>query len=154
MPMKFVKESYIAAPPEKVFGFHELPDAFERLIPPWENITVIQKAAISKVGSRAIIEQKLFGLIPSRLVAEHIAYDPPRMFEDVQISGPFSQWRHKHIVRPEGSGSLLVDDIDYEPPGWFVGRLLDPLLVRPKLEKLFEFRHKVTREWCEGAEGS
>ena len=29
------------------------------------------------------------GRSPSRWVAEHTVYDPPRMFEDVQIEGPF-----------------------------------------------------------------
>jgi len=58
--MRFVKESVIKASPERVFGFHELPDAFERLMPPWEDATIVKKADISKVGSQAIIEQKLF----------------------------------------------------------------------------------------------
>jgi ligand-binding SRPBCC domain-containing protein len=34
----FVRESRISAPPEVVFTFHESPGAFERLIPPWENV--------------------------------------------------------------------------------------------------------------------
>lgn len=148
--MKFLKESYIAAPPERVFAFHELPDAIERLVPPWEDVTIVQRADISKVGSRAILEQKILGLVPSQWIAEHTAFDPPNMFEDVQVSGPFKSWRHRHIVRPEGEGSLLIDDIDYEPPGWFIGSLLDPLFVRPKLGKMFEYRHKVTRDWCVG----
>ena len=42
--MKFVKESVIKASPERVFAFHHLPDAFERLIPPWEKVKVVQKA--------------------------------------------------------------------------------------------------------------
>ncbi|HUF03316.1 MAG TPA: SRPBCC family protein [Aridibacter sp.] len=148
--MKFFKESFIDAPSERVFAFHELPDAIERLIPPWEKATIVQRAEISELGSRAIIEQKILGLVPSRWIAEHTAYDPPKMFEDVQVSGPFKTWRHRHIVRPHGEGSLLIDDIEYEPPGWIVGSLLDPAFVRPKLEKMFEYRHRVTREWCEG----
>lgn len=55
--MRFEKETFIAAPPERVWQFHELPDAFERLVPPWENAKIIQRADISKIGSRAIIEQ-------------------------------------------------------------------------------------------------
>lgn len=147
--MKFRKSTHIDAAPETVFAFHELPDAFERLVPPWENAKVIQKADISNIGSRAIIEQKILGLVPSRWIAEHTAYDPPRMFEDVQVSGPFSSWRHRHIVEPHKDGALLIDDIDYEPPLGLLGSLADPLIVRPKIEKMFEFRHRVTKEWCE-----
>ena len=147
--MKFVKESVIKAAPERVFAFHELPDAFERLVPPWESVRLIQKADISQIGSRAIIEQKIFGVFPSRWIAEHTKYEPPRLFEDVQISGPFAAWRHQHIVKPHESGAILRDEIEYEPPLGFLGNLAAPFAIVPKLEKMFEYRHRVTREWCE-----
>ena len=147
--MRFIKESVIRAAPERVFAFHELPDAFERLVPPWENVEVIQKADISKVGSRAIIEQKIFGLINSRWIAEHTKYEPPREFEDVQISGPFKSWRHRHIIEPHAEGACLRDEIEFEPPLWILGKLAAPFAVVPKLEKMFAYRHEVTRQWCE-----
>jgi ligand-binding SRPBCC domain-containing protein len=147
--MKFVKESVIKAAPERVFAFHELPDAIERLIPPWENARIIQKADISQIGSRAVIEQKIFGLIPSRWTAEHTRFEPPHLFEDVQISGPFASWRHKHIVEPHADGAILRDEIEYEPPLWIFGRLAAPFAVVPKLEKMFDYRHEVTRQWSE-----
>jgi len=147
--MQFVKESIIDAAPERVFAFHALPDAIERLIPPWENARVIQKADITQIGSRAIIEQKIFGLFPSGWIAEHTKYEPPREFQDVQISGPFRSWRHKHIIKPHARGSCLRDEIEFEPPFWIFGRLASPIFIVPKLEKMFTFRHAVTRQWCE-----
>lgn len=148
--MQFIKESIINAAPEKVFAFHQLPDAIERLIPPWENAKIIQKADISQIGSRAIIEQKIFGLIPSRWTAEHTKYEPPRLFEDVQISGPFANWRHQHIIKPHENGTtILRDEIEYEPPFSIFGRIAAPFAVVPKLEKMFAYRHEVTRKWCE-----
>lgn len=147
--MNYRKETFIAAPQAVVFGFHELPDAFDRLVPPWESATVVERADISKVGSRAIIEQKIFGIVPSRWVAEHTAYDPPRMFEDVQITGPFAKWRHRHIVEPADGGSLLIDDIDLEPPFSIIGDLALPIFILPRIEKMFDYRHRVTKEWCE-----
>jgi ligand-binding SRPBCC domain-containing protein len=147
--VKFVKESIIKAAPERVLAFHELPDAIERLIPPWENAKIVQKADITKIGSQAIIEQKLFGLIPSRWIAEHTKYEPPRMFEDVQISGPFKSWRHRHIVLPHEEGAILRDEIEFEPPLGILGAPFVPFLVTPRLEKMFDYRHKITKEWCE-----
>lgn len=147
--MRFEKETFIAAPPERVWQFHELPDAFERLVPPWENAKIIQRADISKIGSRAIIEQRLFGVFPSRWVAEHTAYDPPRMFEDVQIEGPFAAWRHRHMIEPGENGSLLRDEIDFEPPLSLIGDLAAPLFILPRIERMFDYRHTVTKEWCE-----
>lgn len=150
--MKFIKESIIHSSPERVFAFHALPDAIERLIPPWENARIIQKADISKIGSRAVIEQKIFGFISSRWVAEHTRYEPPHEFEDVQISGPFKSWRHQHIISTREKGACLRDEIDFEPPFWIFGQIAAPLVITPKLEKMFAYRHEVTRKWCEEGE--
>lgn len=147
--MKFVKESIIKASPEKVFAFHELPDAIYRLMPPWEKSKVIQAAKGLRVGERAIIEAKIFGLFTARWIAEHTAYDPPHMFEDTQISGPFKSWRHRHIISLHAEGATLRDEIEYEPPFGFLGRPFAPLLIEPKLQKLFDYRHEVTRKWAE-----
>lgn len=147
--MRFSKSTLIKASPDRVFEFHLLPDAFERLVPPWENAKIIQKADVTKIGSRAIIEQKIFGLVPMQWVAEHTAYDPPRMFEDIQVSGPFKSWRHRHIVEPHPEGAMLIDEIDFEAPMGFLGTIVAPMLILPKIEKMFDFRHEVTKNWCE-----
>ena len=145
----FVKESIIRATPARVFAFHELPDALARLTPPWESSRVIQLAKISETNSEAIIETRILGLIPARWVARHTVYDPPRMFEDVQVKGPFRYWRHRHIVEPHADGAILRDEIEYEPPFSIFGQLAEPFLIKPRLEKLFDYRHAATREWCE-----
>jgi ligand-binding SRPBCC domain-containing protein len=147
--VKFVKESIIKAAPERVFAFHELPDAINRLTPPWETARIVQAAPSLKVGERAIIAVKIFGLFEKKWIAEHTVYNPPHEFEDVQISGPFRSWRHRHVVLPHEDGAILRDEIHFEPPFGFLGRLAAPLAVLPKLEKMFQYRHEVTREWCE-----
>lgn len=147
--MNFVKESIIEAPPERVFAFHELPDALARLTPPWESARVIQPAPDLRVGATAIVETRILGLFRARWVARHTAYDPPRMFEDEQVSGPFRLWRHRHVVKPHERGAVLRDEIEYEPPLGFIGRLAAPLLIAPRLRRLFDYRHRVTREWSE-----
>jgi hypothetical protein len=148
--MRFVKQSLIYATPERVFSFHEQPEALVRLQPPWEKARVIQSARISEVGTRAIVETRILGRIKIKWIAEHTVYDPPRMFEDVQLKGPFRSWRHRHLIDPNKYGAILRDEIEYEPPFGFVGRALAPLLIENRLRKLFEYRHQVTREWCEG----
>ena len=147
--MRFVKESVIRATPERVFAFHELPDALERLTPAWETARIVRPAPNLRVGSTAIVKTRLLGFVPVRWVAKHTAYDPPHMFEDVQVSGPFRSWRHRHVIEPHAEGAILRDEIDYEPPLGVVGRFISPLLILPRLRRLFEHRHKVTRRWCE-----
>jgi ligand-binding SRPBCC domain-containing protein len=148
--MRFVKESVIRASPERVFAFHEQSDVLTLLMPPWESARVIQSGSISDVGAQAIIETRIVGPITIRWIAKHTRYEPPKLFEDVQVKGPFRSWRHRHMVEPHVEGACLRDQIDYEPPLGFLGRAFAPLLVQKRLEKLFDYRHEVTRRWCEG----
>ena len=147
--MRFVKQSLIRASPRLVFEFHEQPNALTLLSPPWESARVIQSAKISEVGTQAIVETRILGPIKARWVAEHTLYDPPHMFEDVQVKGPFRSWRHRHIVEPVSGGAVLRDEIDYEPPFGLLGRLVAPILIQKRLQKMFDYRHEVTRQWCE-----
>ena len=147
--MNFVKESVIEATPERVFAFHELPDALARLTPPWESARIVQAAPSLRAGARTIIETRILGIFSVRWEALHTAYDPPRMFEDVQTSGPFRSWRHRHLVLPHERGATLRDEIEYEPPLRPISRLLAPLLIVPRLKRLFDYRHRVTKEWAE-----
>lgn len=137
------------ATPERVFAFHEQAGALALLTPPWERARVVRSARISEVGSVAIVETRLFGFFPVRWLARHTVYDPPRVFEDVQERGPFRRWRHRHIISAHAEGATLRDEIEYEPPLGILGKLAAPFLIRPRLEKLFDYRHQVTREWCE-----
>ena len=153
MVMRFVKESLIRATPERVFAFHELPEVLVLLLPPWESARILQNAKISEVGARAMVQTRILGPISVMWIAEHVLYEPPHIFEDIQIKGPFRSWRHRHQVEPHQDGAILRDEIDYEPPFGFVGRALAPLLIESRLRKLFDYRHEVTSEWCEGKQG-
>jgi len=150
--MRFVKESVIRATVDRVFGFHEQPQALTLLTPPWEQARVVQAARISEIGSQAIIEIKILGPISVRWIAQHMVYDPPRMFEDVQVKGPFRQWRHRHLVIPDRDGAKLRDEIDYLVPLGYFGRLVAASFIKQRLQRMFDYRHDVTRRWCEGKE--
>jgi len=122
-------------------------------VPPWEDIEIVQKADISEVGSQAIIKMRVLGPIRERWVAEHTAFDPPHFFEDIQISGPFKNWRHRHIFEPHPGGTLLRDEIEYQPPHGRLGEIAMKFVMLSKLEKIFDYRHEVTRAWCEREPG-
>ncbi len=150
--MRFVKESRIAAPPARVFAFHESPGALGRLTPPGERIVVERGGESLQVGSRVVLRMYL-GPIPMRWVAEHVEYDPPRVFADRQVSGPFACWNHRHVMLDDGAGgTILRDEIDFDPPLGALGRLLAGGFLRKKLERQFDFRHQATRTIVESGD--
>lgn len=148
---RFVKESLIRAAPERVFAFHELPDALARLTPARDRARIIEQARSLRVGERALVRVRVMGLVTVDFVAEHTIYDPPRMFEDVQRKGPFKRWRHRHIVEPHAEGAILRDEIEYEALAGRLGEIFSKFLVERRLRRLFDYRHEVTRRWCESA---
>ena len=149
MTMRFVKECLIAASAETVFEFHEAKDAFERLQPPWQKTVIVIPPSSLAVGTRVVLRTKI-GPIWQTIEAEHVAYEPGQMFADKMNRGPFASWLHKHIVTPRGPHeSTLTDDIEYELPLGALGRLFGAAFARRELERLFAYRHEVTRRACE-----
>lgn len=146
--MHFEHTSFIAAPVERVFAFHERPDAIQLLMPPWQKVDLLQKIGGLEVGS-LVVFRVWFGPFPVRWIAHHIAYQKNRLFTDEQREGPFRAWVHSHVMEPEEGGTRLIDSIDFEPPlGSFTERFF-PWLVERELRKLFTFRHQTTRRYCE-----
>ena len=149
--MRYIKESTILASAERVFAFHEMPDAFERLQPPWQETEILQPPTSLEVGTRVILRTKV-GPLWQTIEAEHVLYEPGKMFADRMVKGPFAKWLHKHIVTPVGQDQcLLTDDIEYELPLGLLGRVFGGWYARRDLERLFTFRHEVTKEFCESA---
>ena len=142
--MLFVKESVPPATVEEVFAFHERPDAFALLQPPWDRTEIISPPVNLQVGTRVELRTKV-GPFWMKIVAEHVAYEHNRSFEDVLREGPFDRWHHKHLFFADEGGCRLRDEIDYAPPFGWIGQLADPIAVRPRLNRLFDYRHEVTR---------
>lgn len=150
--MEFEHSSVFGASPQAVFAFHERADAFESLMPPWIAVRNVRPAKSLEVGAVARLEQRV-GPIWIEIVAEHVDYARNERFVDVMTKGPFRAWRHEHRFEPHEQGCRLVDSIVYEPPLGILGRLAAPLAIKPQLQRMFEYRHKVTREAVESGAG-
>jgi ligand-binding SRPBCC domain-containing protein len=142
--MFFKHESVIEASVEEVFAFHERPDAFALLSPPWEETQIVQPPHSLRTGTVVKLRNRV-GFLWIDIVAEHVAYEKNQRFEDVMTRGPFAKWHHKHWFLPDPAGCLLRDEIEYELPLGALGRLIAPLAVVPRLKRLFSYRHEVTR---------
>jgi uncharacterized protein (TIGR01777 family) len=142
---RFLRTIEIDAPRGEVFAWHARPGAFERLVPPWERLRVIEREGGIEDGARTVLEMRA-GPVPVRWTAVHRDYRPPEQFCDEQRGGPFRRWIHSHrFVALDGARTRLEDDIDYALPFGALGALADPLAVRPRLARTFRYRHDTTR---------
>ena len=135
----------------EVFPFFADAANLEAITPPWLNFEIASALPIS-MREGAIIEYRLrlrgIGIAWKTRID---AYDPPRMFIDVQTAGPYRLWRHTHLFHEIGplgdrpAGTLVRDRVEYLlprlPPG--VYGAVHRLLVRPELERIF--RHRQAR---------
>ena len=142
---RFTRTLEVAAPAATLWAFHERPDAFALLMPPWERTTILQPPTSLAVGTRVVIRQYL-GPFWVTLHAEHVALEPGHMFADRMSGGPFKNWLHRHIVEPTATGSRLTDDIEYSLIGGPLGNAIGGPIARRRLDKMFDHRHAVTRE--------
>lgn len=67
-------------------------------------------------------------------------------FVDEQRFGPYALWHHKHFIKEIEGGVEMEDIIDYKVPFGFLGQLAHPILVKPKLEEIFNYRTKKLEE--------
>jgi len=147
--MRFDWESTIAAPRSRVFAFHEAPGALLRLIPPWERVELVSGGGSLRPGSRVKLRVWL-GPLPVIWEAEHTEYEPGKMFADRQVHGPFARWYHRHLFLDDGrGGTILRDEVEYEPPLGMLGLWFSGSLVRSKLREMFQYRHQTTRRLVE-----
>ncbi|WP_299100933.1 SRPBCC family protein [uncultured Winogradskyella sp.] len=61
-------------------------------------------------------------------------------FVDEQRFGPYALWHHKHFIKEIEGGVEMEDIIDYKVPMGILGQLVHPILVKPKLEEIFNYR--------------
>lgn len=69
-----------------------------------------------------------------------------KYFIDEQRFGPYALWHHKHFIKEVEGGVEMEDIIDYKLPFGILGQLVQPILVKPKLEEIFNYRAKKLEE--------
>jgi len=140
------RSSTLPVSADEAFAWHERPGAFERLTPPWERVTVLERSGGIREGARTVVSVRV-GPARFRWVAVHRDYVEGRRFVDEQVEGPFSHWIHEHRFEPEGPGATrYTDRIELGPAFGTVGAAAARLLARPRTERMLAYRHATLRD--------
>lgn len=141
MKLRISRTTELAAPLERLVAYHEHPETFARLAPPWQRMRILERSGGIAPGARTVFRGWL-GPIPFTWVAEHVEHDGEHGFTDVMRRGPMRAWRHVHRFEPHGTGSRLTDEITLEVPV--------PSIARTRIERevaaLLRYRHAVTAD--------
>ena len=82
----------------------------------------------------------LFG-IPIKWVTEITHVLNEKYFVDEQRFGPYSLWHHKHFIKEIEGGVEMEDVVDYKLPFGLLGQIVHPIIVKPKLDEIFNYRY-------------
>ena len=73
-------------------------------------------------------------------VTEITQVQDKEFFVDEQRFGPYSFWHHKHFIKEIENGVLMEDVIHYKIPLGIIGYIVNSLIVKKKLGRIFEYR--------------
>ena len=137
------REQRIAAPPDQVFPFFEDAYNLEAITPPFLGFRVVTPRPIA-MRAGALIEYRLrLHGVPVRWRTRIEQFDPPHLFVDAQLSGPYRLWHHTHVFEADGrGGTLMRDRVRYALPLGPIGALAHLLFVRRDLRRIFDFRQQ------------
>lgn len=144
MAARIEQAQLIARSLDEVFEFFAEPANLATITPPWLGFRIVSRGqSTMRVG--LLIEYRVAPIlgIPMRWVSEITEWNPPHSFVDEQRAGPYRRWCHRHEFREVAGGVEVRDTVDYELPLGPLGRWLAPWLVRPRLERIFEYRTEV-----------
>jgi uncharacterized protein (TIGR01777 family) len=119
-----------------------------------ENLGLITPAAmrfeiqgrVPPITKGATIDYKLrVGPMPIRWRTRIAEWQPPQGFIDLQESGPYRCWWHKHTFSAEGNRTVMEDHVYYAPPLGELGRLANRWFIVPTLRQIFGYRSDVIR---------
>jgi len=134
---RFEQEIWLPRSRDEVFPFFADAGNLETLTPPWLSFRIVTPRPIAmRTGAEIDYRLRIHG-VPLRWRSSIDAWQPPVRFVDRQLRGPYRLWVHLHEFEERDGGTLCRDTVDYAVWG---GALVDRLLVRRDLEKIFRFR--------------
>jgi len=138
----FRRELQIARPIDDVFRFFADARNLEEITPPWLGFRTLTPGPIRMAaGARIRYRLSLHGA-PVSWTTMIRKWDPPSRFIDVQVSGPYQLWHHTHTFRTFGGGTRMRDVVRYRLPFGPLGRIVNALMVRRDVERIFDYRNR------------
>ena len=143
----FIKSSYINCDIKSLFDFHLDTNNLTFITPKDTKVELLTKDFKPQVGQILKIKSIKY-FIPMNWEVKIEKIDEPNLLVDFALKSPFSYWEHKHIFIKHGNMCELKDVINFKLPLGILGKLLS-YFVKKDLQKMFDYRHKMTKNILE-----
>ncbi|WP_435579540.1 SRPBCC family protein [Gilvibacter sp.] len=139
---QFKRTQKIPATVDEVWDFISSPANLQEITPDHMGFEITSGDLPEKMYPGMIISyvvKPLLG-IPMTWVTEITQVIDKSYFIDEQRVGPYKIWHHQHFIEPIEGGVLMRDIVSYQPPLGILGSIMNSLVIRKKLEEIFNYR--------------
>lgn len=130
------------------WDFFSSPNNLAKITPKEMKFNVLTDLSEEPIYEGMIIDYTIVPLlgIPMKWRTKITQVHTRRSFMDFQEKGPYKLWVHFHEFIPNEQGVLMKDTVDYELPFGIIGDITHKLLVKKKVQHIFDYRYKVLEE--------
>ena len=138
---------FIPASMTECWDYFSSPGNLKEITPPGMGFN-IKTDLPAKMYEGMMIEYKVTPLlgIPMTWITEIKAVKEGQFFIDEQRKGPYAIWHHEHHFKEVDGGVEMTDIVSYEVPFGILGKLVHPIIMKPKLDQIFKYRTKKVDE--------
>ncbi|SOD11914.1 SRPBCC family protein [Pedobacter xixiisoli] len=131
------------------WDFFSNPTNLSKITPAEMDFKVVTSNLPQHIHNGLIIEYVVRPLagVPLKWISQISSVNAPHSFVDEQLKGPYAYWHHEHTFEEKGGKVLMKDKVTYAVPFGVLGQLANKLVVRSKLEEIFNYRTKKILEF-------
>ncbi|MDW5289613.1 SRPBCC family protein [Formosa sp. PL04] len=142
---QFKREQFFNQPIEILWAFISNPKNLKTITPDYMGFDIVTEDLPDTMYEGMIINYKVSPVlgIKTTWVTEITHVKDKHYFVDEQRVGPYKIWHHQHFLQATEGGTLMKDIVTYQPPFGFLGSIANSILIKKKLEEIFNYRNTV-----------
>jgi ligand-binding SRPBCC domain-containing protein len=127
---------------EEAWNFFSSPENLKIITPPYMGFH-IKSGGESPMYAGMFIKYTVTPLlgISMKWVTEITHVEDKKFFVDEQRVGPYAIWHHEHHFKEIPNGVEMIDIVNYKLPFGIIGEWLEPVIVKRKVQEIFEYRN-------------
>lgn len=148
MKYQLYREQQLSCDINEAWQFFSSPNNLSKITPDYMGFNVLSDVKDEPIYEGMIIDYNVSPLlgIPLKWRTRITQVETLKSFTDFQVKGPYKYWNHFHEFIPNADGVLIKDTVDYELPLGILGNLAHSIMVKKKLNEIFNFRYKTLEQ--------